>query len=430
MLSTVLRTIAAHALFERGDRVIVAVSGGPDSMALLHLLWEAQERLGLTLEVAGVDHGLRPAAAGELELVRASAEALGLPFVRLAVDLGGGRRRAGLQEAARRARLGALAALAAERGARRIALGHQADDQAETVLFRIVRGTGLRGLGGIPYLRSPFVRPLLDLRRAEILRYLGRRSISFVEDPSNADLRFARARVRHRYLPLLAQENPRVAEALVALAGAARDAGAGDAGAGDETLAALPRRVAVVVGQLRARGGTGAVDMEGGRRVEVSYGVVRVGPRDPARRSGPAAPLVAPLVIDGPGVYRWEAGTLDVKAAARPARPTKATAVEFDADLLDWPLVMRARKTGDRMRPRGGRGSRKLSDLMIDAKIARGARAALPVVVSALGELLFVPGLRPAETARPTARTRRVVCLHFGSPGIQRTSELLGQRSV
>src|SRR5580692_1467897 len=186
MLSTVLRTIAARALFQRGDRVIVAVSGGPDSMALLHLLWEAQERLGLTLEVAGVDHGLRPAAAGELELVRARAEALGLPFVRLTVDLGGGRRRAGLQDAARRARLGALAALAAERGARRIALGHQADDQAETVLFRIVRGTGLRGLGGIPYVRGPFVRPLLDLRRAQILRYLGRRSISFVEDPSNA----------------------------------------------------------------------------------------------------------------------------------------------------------------------------------------------------------------------------------------------------
>src|SRR5579862_9014355 len=102
MLSTVLRTVAAHALFERGDRVIVAVSGGPDSMALLHLLWEARERLGLTLEVAGVDHGLRPAAAAELELVRARAEALGLPFVRRAVDVGSARRGAGLQEAARR----------------------------------------------------------------------------------------------------------------------------------------------------------------------------------------------------------------------------------------------------------------------------------------------------------------------------------------
>jgi tRNA(Ile)-lysidine synthase len=418
MLSTVLRTIAARALFTPGDRVIVAVSGGPDSMALLHLLWEAHERLGLTLEVAGIDHGLRPAAAGELELVRERAEALGLPFVRLAVDLGGGRRAAGLQEAARRARLGALAALGAERGARRIALGHQADDQAETVLFRIVRGTGLGGLGGIPYLRGPFVRPLLDVRRAEILRYLRRRSIPFVEDPSNADLRFARARVRHRYLPLLCEENPRVAEALVALAAAARDAGVRDAGGRDahhETLAALPRRVAAAVGRLRARGGTAAVDMEGGRRVEVSYGDVRVGPRDVARLAAPGAPLV----LERPGAYRWAAGTLDVKASARRgARAGQGTAVEFDAELLDWPLVVRARKTGDRMRPRGGRGSRKLSDLMIDAKIARGARAALPVVTSARGDLLFVPGLRPAEIGRPTARTRRVVCFHFGPASI------------
>ena len=431
MLSTVLRTIAAHALFERGDRVIVAVSGGPDSMALLHVLWELRDRLALTLEVAGVDHGLRPAAAGELELARARAEALGLPFVGLAVDVARHRRGAGLQDAARRARLGALAALAEERGARRVALGHQADDQAETVLFRIVRGTGLAGLQGIPYRRDPFVRPLLDLRRAEILRYLRRRSIPFVEDPSNADRRFARARIRHLHLPALATENPRVAEALVALAAAARDAKpARDPGkpraagaAPDAVLAgagpALSRRVAAVVERLRARGGTSEIDISGGRRVEVSYGAVRVGPRT-SRRSPLGA--AAPLLIDRPGTYRWPAGTLDVdvkEGGWRRARPAAgADAAEFDADLLAWPLTARARKSGDRMRPRGGRGSRKLSDLMIDARIARGARAALPVVTSARGELLFVPGLRPAEIARPTARTRRVVRIDFQSVGL------------
>ncbi len=292
MLSTVLRTIATHALCERGDRVIVAVSGGPDSMALLHVLWEARERLGLTLEVAGVDHGLRPAAAEELALVRARAEALGLPFVRLAVDVARHRRGAGLQEAARRARLDALMALAGARGARRVALGHQADDQAETVLFRIVRGTGLAGLQGIPYRRDPFVRPLLDLSRREIVRYLRRRSIPFIEDPSNADLRFARARIRHRHLPALAEENPRVAEALVALAAAARAArpvpAPGDAPAAGP---ALSRRVAAVVARLRARGGTAEVDLAGGRRVEVSYGAVRVGARAAARTPAPSRPL-------------------------------------------------------------------------------------------------------------------------------------------
>jgi len=419
MLSTVLRTIATRALFERGDRVIVAVSGGPDSMALLHALWEVRDRLGLILEVAGVDHGLRPAAAEELAVVRARAEALGLPFVGLAVDVARHRRGASLQDAARRARLGALAALATERGARRVALGHQADDQAETVLFRIVRGTGLAGLQGIPYRRDPFVRPLLDLRRAEILRYLRRRSIPFVDDPSNADLRFARARIRHRHLPALAEENPRVAEALVALAAAARDARpARDASrtlvAGPALIAepvALSRRVAAVVDRLRARGGTAAVDLEGGRRVEVSYGAVRVGARALARP--PSSPS-APLLVDRPGTYRWAAGTLDVKEVVRRGkRPAGGGAAEFDADLLDWPLTARARKAGDRMRPRGGRGSRKLSDLMIDARISRALRSALPIVTSARGELLFVPGLRPAETARPTPGTRRLVTIDF-----------------
>ncbi|HSY41183.1 MAG TPA: tRNA lysidine(34) synthetase TilS [Polyangia bacterium] len=416
MLSTVLRTIAGHALFERGDRVVVAVSGGPDSMALLHVLWELRDRLGLTLEVAGVDHGLRPAAAQELELVQGRAEALGLPFVGLCVDVARHRRGTGLQDAARRARLGALAALATERGARRVALGHQAADQAETILFRIVRGTGLAGLQGIPYRRDPFVRPLLDVPRAEILRYLRRRSIPFVDDPSNADLRFARARIRHRHLPALAEENPRVVEALVALAAAARAASpARDASspqiAGLVAEPALSRRVAAVVDRLRARGGTAAVDIAGGRRVEVSYGAVRVGARASVR---PPATASAPVVIDGPGTYRWAASRLDVKERARRgARGAGGVAAEFDADLLEWPLLARFRKSGDRMRPRGGRGSRKLSDLMIDARIARATRAALPVVTSARGELLFVPGLRPAESARPTARTRRIVIIGF-----------------
>jgi tRNA(Ile)-lysidine synthase len=413
MLSTMLRTITARGLFRPGDRVLVAVSGGPDSMALLHALWESRIRLGLVLEVVGVDHGLRPEAARELDLVCARAEALDLPFVRLAVDVARERRRGvSLQDAARRARLGSLAALAATRGARRVALGHQADDQAETVLFRILRGTGLPGLGGIPYERDPFVRPLLDVWRAEILGYLRRRSIPFVDDPSNADLRFARARLRHRILPLLAGENPQVARALVALGAEARGETAAAAG-----IPALSRRAAASVGRLRARGGTAAVDVAGGRRVVVSYGDVRVEPGGhPTPTSGPTPPP-GPLTIARPGAYAWSAGTVEVDEVSRAGREgdpaPEPGAPEFDADRLTWPLVVRARRSGDRMRPRGGRGSRKLTDLMIDAKIARGARGALPVVTTARDEVLFVPGLRPAEIGRPTPGTRRILRVRF-----------------
>jgi tRNA(Ile)-lysidine synthase len=407
MLSTILRTIAAHDLGRPGDRVIVAVSGGPDSMALLHALWELRDRLGLTLEVAGVDHGLRPEAARELALVRERAEALGLLFHALAADVAGERRRGGasLQDAARRARLGVLAALAAAREARSVALGHQADDQAETVLQRIIRGTGLVGLRGIPYRRAPFIRPLLDVRRREVLRYLARRSIPFVEDPSNADPRFSRARLRLRLIPELARENPRVAEALIALAEAARG---GTAAPASLALASVGRRAAAVVRRLGSRGGSGGVDVAGGRRVEVSYGRVRLARR---RDAGAATGPAAPVVVARPGRYPWAAGgAVEIRVGEPHEGPGQAG---FDADRLAWPLVIRGRRAGDRMRPRGGRGSRKLSDLMIDAKIARRAREELPVVAAADGELLFVPGLRPAETGRPTASTRRLLEVRF-----------------
>jgi tRNA(Ile)-lysidine synthase len=406
MLSAMLRTISMHGLMGRGDRVLVAVSGGPDSMALLHALWEARERLGVTLEVAGIDHGLRPAAGAELALVRERSEALGLPYVIAAVDVRRERARGGvsLQDAARRVRLGALATLAGERGATRIALGHQADDQAETVLYRILRGTGIAGLRGIPYRRGLLVRPLLDVRRVEILRYLRRRSIPFVEDPSNADLRFARARIRHKILPALADENPRVAAALIRLAESAR----ANAPA-DPALAAVAGPAAAVVRRLRARGGTAALDVAGGRQLEVSYGRVRL-----RQRQAAVAAVPTPVIVDHAGRYRFAAGgSFDVRIDSQAGGKVPAGEVSFDADRLAWPLMVRVRRPGDRMRPRGGRGSRKLSDLMIDAKIARPARATLPVLTSARGDVLLVPGLRPADVARPSPETRRFVRVIF-----------------
>jgi tRNA(Ile)-lysidine synthase len=367
-------------------------------LALLHVVWAAAPRVGFRLEVATVDHGLRPEARAEGELVRSRAEQLGLRWHGLPVDVASARRgQASLQDAARRVRLAALEELAARLDAARVALGHQADDQAETVLFRIVRGTGLRGLAGIPYRRGPFVRPLLDVTRAEIARYLARRSIPFVEDPSNADPRFARARVRHALLPLLARENPRVREALIALAAEARGARV-DAGAGERLPSDIGRRAAAVVARLSASGaGTHSVDVAGGRVVEVAYGNVSVGPRRPRRRPDGQETVV----VAGPGTYALAGGMTALCLRAGEG------AVTFDADSLAWPLSLRRRLPGDRMRPRGGRGSRKVSDLLIDAKVARAARADLPVLTTAEGVVLYVPGLRPAEDGRPKKTTTR-----------------------
>ena len=354
MLSTGLRTIATHALCEPGDRVIVAVSGGPDSMALLHVLWEARDRLGLTLEVAGVDHGLRPAAGEELALVRARAQALGLPFVSLSVDVARHRRGGGLQDAARRARLGALAELATAHGARRVALGHQADNQAETVLFRIVRGTGLAGYRGCPYRRDPHHPSLARPVARGDSPLPATADIPFVEDPSNADLRFARARIRHRHLPALAEENPRVVEALVALAAAARDAR--PARRGTVTTLRTPRTVMPArrpSPRPRCRAGwrrwSSACERAGGRRRSTSAGGrVEVFRRRRAP-GGAGAGANAPVAErTAPGRLAWDLPLGTRHAGAQGTRqatpePGRRPPGRIRRRLAEWPLTARAR---------------------------------------------------------------------------------------
>ena len=404
MLSRVQRTIRERSLFQRGDRVLCAVSGGPDSMALMHVLWELRDRLGLTLEVATVDHGLRPEARAEAELVAGRARDLELPWHLLPVDVRAARAatRSSWQDAARRVRLATLAELAAALGATKIALGHQADDQVETVLFRILRGTGVKGLSGIPYRRGPFVRPLLDLERAPILGYLRRRAIPFVEDPSNRDPRFARARLRHQIIPSLRAENPRLGEALRALAADAARAPRGTPPAG---LPVLNRRAVQAIERLRReRGGTRSIDVAGGR-VQISYGEVTwlPSPSPSPSPSASASAIPIPIPVTAPGDYGWSGGT---RIAIREGAPV-AGAASFDADLVAPPLRLRSIRAGDRMRPRGGRGARKLSDLLIDAKIARPLRRLLPVLTTVDDQILFVPGLRPAELGRPRAATSR-----------------------
>jgi tRNA(Ile)-lysidine synthase len=391
VLSAILRTLREHALVDRGERVLVAVSGGPDSTALLHALVQLAPRLGIQVEAATVNHGLRPEAATEVALVAERCRDLGVACEVLSVDVRGARGpHISWQDAARRVRLGALEEAAVRRGCGRIALGHTADDQAETVLFRIVRGTGVAGLAAMPYRRGPFVRPMLEVRRREVLRFLAKRRLPFIEDPSNADRRFTRARVRHEWLPFLERENPRLVEALLALAADAR---------GARPHPGLSRRAAATVARLAAAGaGTRRVSVRGGE-VEVSYGQVRA--------PGPAAPAAAQITqVSGPGRYGGDGTALEVEEGASPAAPSPDAAA-FDLDRLLLPLRVRTPRAGDRMRPRGGRGSRKLSDLFIDAKIPRTRRSGLPLLEAADGTILFVPGLRPSEVGRPGPDTRR-----------------------
>ena len=214
--STVRRTVRERALVSPGDHVLVACSGGPDSTALLHVLHRLRSELGITLCVASIDHGLRPESASEVEHVGAFASTLGVPFYPVRVDLA--TEGVSIQARARELRYGALREVARAHGAVRIAVGHTQDDQAETVLARVLRGAGLRGLEGIEARRMDgVIRPLLDCRRPDVRAYAEARALPFVDDPSNHQRAFERVRIRHEVLPTLEAEDPRVVEHLCAL---------------------------------------------------------------------------------------------------------------------------------------------------------------------------------------------------------------------
>ena len=214
--STVRRTVRERALVSSGDHVLVACSGGPDSTTLLDVLHRLRGELGITLCVASIDHGLRAESASEVEQVGAFAGTLGVPFYSARVDLT--TEGVSIQARARELRYHSLQEIARSHGAARIAVGHTQDDQAETVLARMLRGAGLRGLGGIEARRSDgVIRPLLDCRRPDVLAYAARRGLPFVDDPSNHQRAFERVRIRHEVLPTLVAEDPRVVEHLCAL---------------------------------------------------------------------------------------------------------------------------------------------------------------------------------------------------------------------
>jgi tRNA(Ile)-lysidine synthase len=221
IVARVRHTIEKRALVERGMRVLAACSGGADSGAMLFALARLAPEMGFALEAASVDHGLRAEAARDVDIARAQAEAANVPFRALAVHVEPG---PSLQARAREARYEGLLAHARERGAERLAVAHTRDDQAETVVMRVLRGTGIGGLGGIaPRRHDGVVRPLIDCMRADVRAFADRCCPRLAVDASNADPRFERVRVRERIMPVFVAEDPAIVEHLAELADDARE---------------------------------------------------------------------------------------------------------------------------------------------------------------------------------------------------------------
>jgi len=285
LLTLARRALTGEVALEPGQVLLAAVSGGPDSMALLHVLSRLAPRLGLRVHAHGVDHGLRAEASLELDVAASYAEHLGVPFTRSRLRLARG---GNVQARARAARYEALAAAALDVGSRAIATAHHADDRAETVLLRLLRGAGPRGLAAL-LPRSPLalhaevelLRPLLRARRATLQAHVERNAIPFSTDASNVDPRFVRVRVRRELIPLLETLSPSIVEHLVALSDQLAETRTDEASAFP-----LPRATQLALGALaRSRSPTARVWLPGGLVVTVDPRAQPGGARTSARRS-------------------------------------------------------------------------------------------------------------------------------------------------
>lgn len=433
-----------------GSRVLVAYSGGADSTCLLVLLHEA----GVDLVAAHLHHGQRTEADTEADRCAAFCEQLGVPFVLGRADVPGLAKaeRIGLEEAGRRARYSFLRSAAQQTGCSRIATGHTRDDLAETVLFNLVRGTGLPGLAGIRPEARGIVRPLLSISRDQTREFCRSRALWFHDDPANDDLRYSRARLRHRVLPELRRVHDAADEAisraaaivrmesdyLDAIAAAALEACelpldgplrfltsdsevALDRSRFDLLHEVVARRgLRLAVGALggsldhRAVEGIveglrgddkGAVTAEGGR-VVVEWNPSRILIRSLAEEPAFRLPLIVPGTTSDP-ILGW---SIVAEAPGTQKGVEGALSVVIDPRGVKGPLYCRPAAPGDRIETVGMPQPKRVASLLADLKLSSRAKKRLPIVCDLLGPI-WVPGSRVARRVTMEKGSDRGLCL-------------------
>ena len=412
------------------SRVVVAFSGGLDSCVLLHLLRFGASR-AVEIHVAHFDHGMRAESAADAEWVRGLCRAWGLSFTIARAEAA-----PTSEDGARRARYDFLERVQDEEKATWLMTAHHADDQAETVFFRVLRGTGIEGLAGIPATREPgIIRPLLGFWRDDLEVYARSVGLSWREDASNAELGYARNTIRRSLLPLAETEVATGARrSLVRLAGIARENEAAWASVLPDIVAALDleeiegggggglswnRSAANALSEpLRARvmrhlaARSGRVLDEAGTRLAVEFitasrsgtGIELGGGLELRReldrlvlRAGVTVSSDVPIQISEAGTGAGEAllgGTPVPVSCGGAGSGDSVDEGVFPVADLEFPLLVRGRRAGDRIRLSGG--SRKVKKLLLEARIPEGRRAQTPILVDAGGRVLWVPGVARA----------------------------------
>lgn len=463
LLARVVGTSERHNMLTAGDRVLVGVSGGADSVALVDILSRLAPTFKISLAIAHLDHGLRPAAAHlEADLVRRMADRMGIDchVDKIAVH----HKQGSLEEQLRLLRYAFFERTAATAGCNKIAVGHHADDNAEAVLLNMLRGSGLRGLAGIPAVRDGrIIRPLIEIRRRQIVGYVQRRGLPYLEDASNTDPRYARNKIRHHLIPLLQREyNPNVVPTLNRLAtlcseedawldaqlgplsaraGALCPSNPSDPGfeLDAQTLLSQPRpvqrrlirkalerwqghlrrigalHIEALMELLRSGETGGSLDLPNRLKAERTPSGLRFYPsttmhKSPEPSYSYSLPAVGgtPMTVEIP-----EAGCALLFSTISPVTTISMPLSDRDMVLLDldhlcFPLTIRNFRAGDRLRPFGMQGSQKLKTLFINHRIAREQRRRLPLLVSG-DTIIWVASVRRADIAPLSPSTSRIL---------------------
>ncbi|OGC77720.1 MAG: tRNA lysidine(34) synthetase TilS [candidate division Zixibacteria bacterium RBG_16_40_9] len=452
----VKETIKKYQLLKSNDKILVAVSGGPDSVALLSILFDLRYKFNWDIETAHINHKLRGKGSDkDEEFVKTLACQLGLQFYLKSLDTKkfASRKKLSLEDAARQIRYEFLEKTAQNIKADKIALGHTQNDQAETVLMRLFRGSGSLGLSGIPIQRGEFIRPLLEVSREEILKYLKQKKLSCRTDKSNLTAQFLRNRIRQKLLPLLQKEfNPEIVSTLSRTATILNEIEqfleketekiykkvAGQ----KKGLILLDLKRFLSSGKLiqrnllrhswtRLTNDIYPLDFKQVERVLDLTESGKVGKRVNLKNNYWAELNSKHLVIfkeqlkkykipvKFPGEFKLNGHNLKAQIVDREKLPEKVRTKSENYAYLDWeklkaPLRLRSFLPGDRFRPLGMKGSKKVSDFFVDAKIPRHKREEIFLLTSK-GKIAWIVGERISEDFKVDRKTRKVVALQFSN---------------
>jgi tRNA(Ile)-lysidine synthase len=460
LLWSVEKFITEYGLLEPGDRVLIGVSGGPDSMALFSLLGELRPKWGWDLSVLYCHHGLRSAADIEESFVRTWSKKLDCLYFSRRLPVREYQKETGksLQEAARELRYRSFEDLVKQEAFDRVALAHTANDQAEEVLIGLIRGAGLGGLTGMPIQRGPFIRPFLQTSRREILNYLASKNIPYKEDASNKDFHYLRVRVRHHLLGELKQYSPNIVNQLNQTARLLKE----DEDYLQEKAAQLFDTVASYSGQtaLLHRHNLGTLPQSLASRIIQKVLLESLGHLRHVRSVHILSILKAArypgeqggIPLPGGWVAQWDREAIKILPAVSDPkigvpfsyeveRPQRLSVPEIngfvsfrkveastnffqpsnhrnlarvDFDKVSWPLVIRNIRPGDRFQPLGLKGSKKVGRFFIDRKVPLELRSRIPLVFSR-GEIVWVAGMEIGHPFSLELHSTRVLEMAYGT---------------